>query len=242
MSETEVKNSSWLVEIVALLELSERFMPEPFWLQGEFPPWVQTVAREVAKSYFPVAKLKAGKAWEPGEVGAMVGHQVAYWEWVGDFLSKKSEKEPDWEALKKAFGDDIEERAVKFLCTLAGETVPAFIAALKFALSRACDQDYHVMCRFFAAFSRALQRKPSSVNDIGRTTFLIYLVLLTSWRRVEELGSIPNLHQKLRGCAYLKPNMVGDLKRVEKICERIGLSYPEIAVRKARAMNPDMTT
>lgn len=242
MSEIEVKNASWLVEVVTLLELSERFMPEPYWLQGDFPPWVQTVAREVARSYFPVAKLKAGKPWEPGEVGAMVGHQVAYWQWVAEFLTTGSEKEPDWEAIKKVFGDDIEERTIKFLRTLGEETVPAFIAALKFAITRACDQDYHVMCRFFAAFSRALQRKPSSVNDIGRTTFLIYLVLLTSWRRVEELGSIPNLHRKLRECVFLKPSIVGDIKRVEKICERIGLSYPEIAARKARATNPDKAT
>jgi hypothetical protein len=242
MSEPEVKNASWLIEIVTLLELAERFMPEPYWLQGDFPPWVQTVAREVAKSYFPVAKLKAGKAWEPGEVGAMVGHQVAYWQWTCELLSAKSENEPDLDTLKKVFGDDIEERAVKFISTLAEDTIPAFMAALKFALSRACDQDYHVMCRFFGAFGRAIHRKPSSINDIGRTTFLIYLILLMSWRTVENLGSIPNLHRTLKKCIYLKPDVVGDIKRVEKMCERIGLSYPEIAARKARATNPDIET
>jgi hypothetical protein len=105
MDNTEIKNEPWLVEIVTLFELSERFIPEPYWLQADFPPWVQNVAREVAKSYLPVAKLKAGKAWEPGEVGAVIGHQVAYLEWFSEFLLAGSEKETDFEAVKKAFGN-----------------------------------------------------------------------------------------------------------------------------------------
>jgi len=39
----------------------------------------------------------------------------------------------------------------------------------------------------------------------------------------------------------LNRQTVGDLKRIEKICERLGLSYREIAERKARVVNPDMS-
>jgi hypothetical protein len=78
-------------------------------------------------------------------------------------------------------------------------------------------------------------------GGIGRTTTLVYVIMLTNWREVEELGGIPALRSWLLKNIFLTSQTVGDLKRVEKMCERIGLSYREIAERKARANDPDMS-
>jgi hypothetical protein len=172
----------------------------------------------------------------------MLGHQVGYWQWIGEHFERemKSGREVTFEELERAFGKGFEERTKKYWGTMIEEVLPAFEAAVKFALQRAVDQEFHVMAKFFAAFSRALARKPSLRLGVGRTSTGIYWVMLTSWRRVEEFGSVPELHRRLCACIYLGSHVVGDLKRVEKICERMGLSYKEIESRKERAKNPDM--
>src|SRR5947208_10973160 len=69
----------WLKQIVRWMEQSEDTLPEPEFLKGELPDWVQNVARELLASFFPAAKLRAGAAWSPEEVGGLVGHKLAYW-------------------------------------------------------------------------------------------------------------------------------------------------------------------
>jgi hypothetical protein len=246
------KSPAWLRQIVGLFETVENLQPDPEFLIGDLPVWVNNVAREFTKSIFPTAHLRVATAWEPGEVGAIIGQQVAYWHHVGDWmasLAKRSESEEErrnqeqiWEYFKRLFGPDIQERVAEFFRALADDVLPAFTHAVSAALSIAIQQDYVPANRFFAAFSKALGRKPSRGSGIGRTNTTIYVVMLTNWRQVEELGSIPALHEFLRKHIFLTSQVVGDLKRIEKICERMQFSYREIAERKLRASDPDMTT
>lgn len=232
----------WLVRIVDRLAAVENQFPEPAWLSEEMPAWARHIAREIVKTFFPIAKLKAGAVWQPGEVGAILGHQLAYWHSFAENCEANCNKpEPSWDELRKVFGPNIEERATEMFLIISERLLPAFDRALKFALCLASDQDHYAASRFFVAFARALKAKPSQGNPVGRTTTTLYWVMLTSWRRVEELGSIAELHRRLCRCIYLGSHLVGDLKRVEKICERIGLSYPEIEARKSRAAIPDMS-
>jgi hypothetical protein len=243
MIEAKAEQEGWLRYIVDVVAAAEGFRPTPYWLEGDFPPWVQNAGRELTKALNPTAKLKVGARWEPGEVGAMLGQKLAYLHWFIEWLNADEEKERSvpMEELQTVFGKDIEERTQEFFRQFAEDFVPAFSEALRTALGLAAQQDFAPLSRFFASFSRGLEQKRKMSGGIGRTNTVIYVVLLTSWRRVEELGSIPALHRKLRECLFLGPHVVGDLKRVEKICERIGLSYREIAERKARAINPDMS-
>jgi hypothetical protein len=243
MSQTTIdKTPDWLRRIVAKMEAAESLQPTPFWLEGEFPLWVQNIARELAKTAFPVAKLSPNKPWHPGEVGALVGHQFAYWHFIFEQLSDDTPVSLKLlEQLRQVFGADIEERTISYWETVCNKTLPAFDKALKFALCLAADQDYSSASSFFSAYGRAVLRKPANRGDIGRTNTGIYLIMLTSWRRVEECGSIPELHSRLCRCVFLGSHMVGDIKRVEKMCNRIELSYPKIEASKARAKNPDMS-
>jgi hypothetical protein len=244
---------AWLRQIVSAFEAVEGLRPEPPWLQGDFPTWVNNVGRELTKSLLSTATLRVGRVWEPGEVGALVGHQLAYWhfitEWLAGLEKSAARKTPEqakaddalWEHLKRAYGEGFEERIAEFWRSLLEDGAPAFMHAVSMALTIASEQAYDPMKRFFAAFSKAVGRKPVRGNGIGRATTLLYLVMLTGWGQVEKLGSIPALHEFLRKNIFLSPQMVGDPKRLEKICQRVGLSYREIAERKARASNPDMS-
>jgi len=238
---------AWLRQIVAAFEAVENLRPEPVWFQGDFPAWVTNVGRELTNAIVPTAHLKPG-VWEPGEVGALIGQQIAYWHHIGEWLAatlKKKQTEEDerlLDVLKRVYGADFEERAGEFWRVMLEDVAPAYGHAAAMALSIAVQQDYLPMTRFFAAFCKALARKPSKGNAIGRTNTHLHLMMLTNWRRVEELGSIPALHDWLCRSIFLSPQTVGDLKRVEKICERIGLSYRKIAERNQRAIDSDMST
>ena len=48
----------WLRRIVGWMEKSEDEIPEPEFIKGDLPEWVQNVIRELLATFFPVAKLK----------------------------------------------------------------------------------------------------------------------------------------------------------------------------------------
>lgn len=79
----------WLKQIVRSFERSEDKLPEPDFLKGDFPKWVQNVARELVTTLFPEARLKPGTAWTAAEFGALVGHKLAYLHALGEFAKVK---------------------------------------------------------------------------------------------------------------------------------------------------------
>lgn len=227
--------TDWLQRIVDRTERAFAKLPEPYWLKGSWPMWVENVGRELSKTYFPTAKLKVSKRWEPGEVGAMLGQEIAYLESLSS-ASQLAEKNVSWKQLRLTYGKDIKERVQAYERKFRGQFLPDLERAYKFALTLAIEQEYRKCSRFFAAFGRAIERRVSSTGDIGRTNTQIYVLLLIAWRSVEKLGSIPKLHEVL--CKIFGNNVAGTIKRIEKICERIGLSYREISERTGEAKSP----
>jgi len=107
------------------------------------------------------------------------------------------------------------------------ETVyPAFDKVMKFSLCLASDQDHYSSSRFFAAFARALAAKPSRGNAIGRSNTMIHWVMLTSWRRVEELGSIPELYRRLCKCLFFQICLPLHCRTTDASAQSSGLRTP----------------
>jgi len=239
MSNLAEQTAPWVQAIINRFEAVEDVFPDPTWLQGDWPHWVKRVAQEIAKASYPTAHFKVGKKWEVGEVAAIIGQEIAYLDSWAEWMETIKITDKQCTELKNLFGGDLEERAMEYSRKLTEEFFPAFSDALKFSVNLACEQKYVPMKQFFKAFSKALERRPTSVGDVGSTATRLYWILLISWRRVEEFGRIPELHRRLCRCVFLGPHVVGPLKRLEKICERVGLSYREIADRKKQATIPD---
>ena len=55
----------WLRRIVSWMEKSEDEIPEPEFIKGDFPEWVQNVIRELVATFFPVGKLNRK---QPGQL------------------------------------------------------------------------------------------------------------------------------------------------------------------------------
>jgi len=220
MSEQPNEDREWLRRIVARMERAYDTLPEPYWLTGEWPAWVKNVGRELLKTFHPTAKLKVSPHWEPGEIGALLGQQIAYFDSLED-LTRPPEEKLDWKKLRLVYGKDIKKRVGAYEKKFNEQFLPELERAMKFALKLAIEQEYRPCSKFFAAFGRGIERRVSSIGDIERTNTRIYVLLLIAWRSVEKLGSVRALHNAL--CRVFGTHLVGDLKRIEKMCQRLDL-------------------
>ena len=86
------------------------------------------------------------------------------------------------------------------------------------AFTRATDADFSECVQFFEGFADGLKKPPETTE---RTNTKLLFLLLISWRNVEKQPSVRSLHALL--CKLMGKQVVGDLKRFEKVCQRLGL-------------------
>jgi hypothetical protein len=207
------RSAVWRRQVAQWLEASESKLPEPNFIQGELPEWVHRLSREFMKTLFPEAKFKVGPEWSARELGGMIGHKVAYFHSLADLPSN-----PANGAFRK-LDRKTRARAIKQIKQFA----KCQAVAVQRSLGLASCQSYPDATEFFTAFAKALNKKPADADasNFHRTTTRVYWLMLVGWRSVERLRSVRDLQQAL--CRYLEPHVVGDVKRIEKICQRLGL-------------------
>jgi hypothetical protein len=90
------------------------------------------------------------------------------------------------------------------------------------------DQTYEDMTDFLLGYADAFSRKPKTmqVGNIGNPTFEIYVFMLMFWQTVGRMDSVRQLHEVL--VKLMGANRIGDQKRIEKICQRMGLSFRKV--------------
>jgi len=95
----------------------------------------------------------------------------------------------------------------------------------KRALCSSVDQTYEDMTDFLLGYAEAFSRKPKTlkVGNLGNPTFEIYVFMLMYWRAIEQMDSVRQFHEVL--ITVMGASRIGDQKRVEKICQRMGLSF-----------------
>jgi hypothetical protein len=210
------KSPKWLLQIVKWIDSCEKKLPEPAFMKGEFPEWVERLARELISTLYPTAKLKVGKAWTAAEVGAMLGHRLAYLHGIEEHLPESAVGKP-FKGLDKKVVKRIRKEMKAFL--------EAFEVSMGRSLVLASVQSHGESAQFFTAFAKGLSKLPSDAqaSNFHRTTTRVYWLMLWGWRSVEKLKSVRELQQGL--CKYLEPYVVGDVKRIEKMCQRLGLRF-----------------
>lgn len=214
-----------------LQKLAEEFLKlEPLFPLSKFVPdegaprWVENVENEIAATMYPLARLKEDLQLTPKRLGGMIGHSSAYGVWMLENLEEQLSKPEINVDTTKLTAEQI-EFGEKFVFGIVEHWYPALRRFAKRALCSAVDQSYEDMTEFLLAYSQAFSRKPKSqgLTGIGSSATETYFFLLTYWRVVNALSSVHELHQCL--VRVFGPHRVGDLKRVEKICQRIDLHY-----------------
>jgi hypothetical protein len=212
---TRARPPAWLRQIVKSLEESEKNLPEPAFLKGEFPEWVKRLVRELISTFYPAVKIKIGGSWTAGEVGAIVGQRLAYLHGIAEF--PKISVNGAFRKIDRKTASRLKKQRERF--------AESNILAIQQAILLASVQPYSETVRFFTAFSKGLSKKPTDPagSNFHRTTTKVYWILLQGWPSVARIRSVRELQQGL--CRYLEPYVVGKLKRVEKMCQRLGLQF-----------------
>lgn len=221
----EARRKQWLRRLCdEFIKLEALFPAENFLPDEGLPKWVQNIERELGATMFPVARVKKGFEPTPKRLGGIIGHACAYgvWlvEWVAETLggSETALDESKLTPEQLAFGN-------KFIQGLLNEWYPALRRLAKRALCSTVDQSYEDMRDFLLAYSEAFSRKPKAPNagDIGNSATELYFYMIVHWKVVNAMNSVHELHQWL--VKRFGPHQVGELKRIEKICQRIELHY-----------------
>jgi hypothetical protein len=238
----EARRKAWLRRLCEEFLKLEPLMPLCNPLPDEASPkWVENVEREVGATMLPVAKIKDGFYLSPRRIGALIGHSCALGVWVMENLEHEVNKPKSAINSMQCTPEQI-EHGKKVLQVLVEEWYPALRRLAKRALCSCVDQPYEDMTEFLLAYSEAFSRKPKSfrMGDIGNSAIEIYFFMLTFQRAVNALHSVHQLHQCLVG--VFGPHRVGELKRIEKICQRIDLHYrkPGRPKKLAVIQTPDL--
>lgn len=194
------------------------------------PPWVQECAARLTNTIFhPALRALASPVYN----GYNAGYAIGIMRWGATRLDEKPPKE--LVALsrqirfspraKKILGRLIED----FFCKHGhmkrrefgqSKFIPAEAHRLH---TRAGDLPAHEASEYYRGLSEGLRGVGRNIpGDRSNDATDIYLLMGMWWRRIDRLESITELHTLL--VRLLGAPRVGDKKRVEKICERIGLT------------------
>ena len=147
------------------------------------------------------------------------GHSCAIVVWMQEWLLQNDPGTPEQTFTEEQMrqGEEILKKFTEWYEAMRGMA--------KQALASSVDQTYEDMRDFLLGFGDGFSRKPKNFGaaDMGNTTFKVYLFMLMCWRQIQHMKSVPELHGAL--VVMLGAQQVGDLKRIEKICQRIGLSF-----------------
>jgi hypothetical protein len=220
----------WLNKLTHQVRIIYHQYPFPDSLPKEnCPDWVCWVQQEYFNAMCPQLDLTETKALTASEIGGFLGYQCLYAVWLMDCVGAKfdavfKDESANPDKYKNVILEKEEcEKAANYLCRLCG-WYEALQRLAGRALKSCVYQSYKDMSAFLLAFGKAFSRKPKTVSgfeDFGKTTFRIYHFMLWNWRAIAGLGSVRELHELLRKA--IGEYKAGDLKRIEKICQRSGL-------------------
>lgn len=221
------------------------------------PQWVIRVLLELSQQVSPAVRLRSLKIITPRGLGLHLGQQCANLYALGERMKVLVKNDINPEQVEKkaenlakvleANKDKPTVRSVSMLMSQLGEgiclmenSIPKFESILHRAFKEALDQDnYGEAVQFYSGFATGLSKKGFNKSGPARekTTALIYQKMFTHWFEIEKLGSVPELRMFLirHGVTV---GMIGQPKRLEKICERIGLTLRKPG-RPAKSENYD---
>jgi hypothetical protein len=198
------------------------------------PDWVVNVLKQLVQQTMPAVSLKPHE-FTPHRLGRLLGQQQANWD-AADTAAEKA-LTPERMAQLEAFMVKLQEnesnpavasllRAIDFATDLiiAAESLSDRFKTITIDALKAVWEQPNLLDRraFFQGLAEGLSKPgfPSRATDATP----IYQRLLVHRAEIQQFRSVRELREFLRRCG-LSEQVLGPPKRLEKICERIGLSF-----------------
>ncbi len=199
------------------------------------PAWVRNVLQELLQQSHPAISLKKFGAVTPEKLGILLGQQCANAFAMGENFSQPQADPKAVEAAMERLKQNQHLPAVNRLLGALrlleglGSHLSARIQWLEMLSNDACKEalaqsSHEEASAFFRGFSKGIARKGMDKFSPVRSTTAteIYQKLFCCWGEVSQLKSVSELRSLLIQTG-VKEQMLRDPKRLEKICERIGL-------------------
>lgn len=188
--------------------------------EEEMPAWLDKAETEAAQAWAPTINFRALKNKQPMDsdaliLGKMFGHEFATWHEDSPGLAASFEKlKPEQRRLLEVISKDQRAKRLEYV-----NKVTAI----------AHQQSYEEAAQFFKGFTMAMERGSFfETGELAGETLAtkIYGMLAMYPDFVSRLISVRELYEWLQ--FMLGKNLIDDIngqKRIEKICERIGLTF-----------------
>ena len=238
----------WVNDILKKFGDLQEHQLEPFYQDANLPVWVHNLEMLLMGICHPGLSFKKKKKWKAKDLGKLLGRQFAGEHLImGNVpLSKEVQKEGEicaaWldQYTQKRMPDFDREGLLKRNASRLEAWKMTFTKFMQESLASACERPYIEASAFFEAFGKAILIKPDELlteRTLGVGDKICW-VMYIMWREVEKLQSVAHLHQVLER-AYKPRGVVVKYKRIEKLCQRIGLKFREGAGRPKGVKNSD---
>ena len=227
-----VSEKNWVKQVLKKYDAIEKRQPKAFdFPVNEWPQWVFNLWPILIGVSHPGLNVKRPKKWTAKELGQLLGRQSALegllWDEV-PLSPRVMEEKNRWLDSRAGELRDNRNLAVALTADLKGSKAwrPLFKSFIDDALASARNRPYPESSAFLEAFGKANVIKPDDLateKTMGVGERIAYGMILY-WRPISKLESVAQLYQLLSTAA--RPmGIVITLKRVEKLCQRIGLKF-----------------
>jgi hypothetical protein len=227
-----VNEKFWVRQILEKYDAIEKRQPKTFnLLVNEYPQWVVNLWPILFAVSHPGLKVKRVKQWTARDLGQFLGRQSACEGLLWDEIPLSPRVREEKERWIDSQTDKLRSSpilAIALTRDLNGlqKWRPVFKKYINETLASARNRPYPESSAFLEAFGKANVIKP---DDLATETTMgvgerIAYVMILLWRPISKFESVAQLHQLLSTAAKSK-GIVITLKRIEKLCQRIGLKF-----------------
>jgi hypothetical protein len=224
--------ATWYGQIFACLDFSEVGKQAGLDLETE-PAWISKVIAELVQQAMPAFRMRKAGRVTPRVAGLCLGQLSANLFVFSGLMKRSMENVSALKTLENHNTPAVQSalgatEALKQSLAASMPLLENFDRIAVGAFQSALAQPSHAeAAEFFQGFAQGMS-KPGLTNTfrlVGATTAtLIYLKLLVERRTVERFHSVRELRDFLLQQG-LSEQVLGEPKRLEKLCERIKLSF-----------------
>ena len=220
LSDLERRWTEWLQAEVTKIAEAETVVPHPY--EENPPDWFVKVRMELVEAYAPTIKFKNLLQKRSGQSMALT-----FGEFIGHHCSAWNQNSPGMAASCELVPEPSREGVKKYLEKFR----PKVLAAVEEALVLAARQQSQESIQFFRGYSLALQKGTLTetgrlVGETFRTKIFFMFAWFPGWLSMSHINSVREVFEWLK--IVLPKGELNDtngFKRVEKICQDIGLHF-----------------
>lgn len=224
----------WVRETLIKFGELQKEQPSPFNKDPDWPEWVDNLWMMLMGISYPGSKIANVKNWKAKDLGRFLGrHYAGEHVILGQVpLSSKVIQEGltsrAWaESRAKQIDPNVDLLKVQKRFDEESKLwFPKFQKFIRETLASVCDRPYHESSAFFEAFGKAIIIRPDDLLT-ERTMGVgdkICWTMIVMWPEISNLKSVGEVHRLFERA--LKPKgIVVKYKRIEKLCQRIGLKF-----------------